>query len=56
MNSQKTATMLDDRKVNVKVKLALLWVALMFFYIYNDIFSFFQPGHVAEVVEGHLEV
>jgi len=55
MNSQKTATMLDDRKVNVKVKLALLWVALMFFYIYNDIFSFFQPGHVAELVEGHLE-
>ena len=54
MNSQKTATMLDDRKVNVKVKLALLWVALMFFYIYNDIFSFFQPGHVAELVEGHL--
>ena len=55
MNSQKTATMLDDRKVNVKVKLALLWVALMFFFIYNDIFSFFQPGHVAELVEGHLE-
>ena len=42
-------------KVNVKVKLALLWIALMFFYIYNDIFSFWQPGHVAELVEGQLE-
>jgi hypothetical protein len=41
--------------VNVKAKLALLWVALMFFYIYNDLFSFMQPGHVAQLVEGHLE-
>jgi hypothetical protein len=48
-------TILEDVKVNVKVKLALLWVALMFFYIYNDVFSLFQPWHVAELVEGHLE-
>ena len=46
---------LEDIKINVKVKLALFWVALMFFYLYNDLFSFFQPGHVAELVEGHLE-
>lgn len=47
--------MLEDRTVNVKVRLALMWVALMFFYIYNDIFSLFQPGHVADLVEGQLE-
>ena len=47
--------MLEDRKVNVKVKLALLWVALMFLYIYNDILSMYQPGHVAELFEGYLE-
>ena len=47
--------MLEDRKVNTKLKLALLWVALMFFYIYNDIFSMYQPGHAADLVEGHLE-
>lgn len=47
--------MLVDRKVNVKVKLALIWAALMFIYIYNDIFSMYQPGHVAELAEGHLE-
>ncbi len=55
MNTQETTTMLEDRKVNVKAKLALLWVALMFFYIYNDIFSLWQPGHVAQLVEGRLE-
>jgi len=47
--------MLVDKKVNVKAKLALLWVALMFLYIYNDIFSMYQPGHVADLFEGHLE-
>jgi len=47
--------MLEDLKVNVKVKLALLWVVVMFFYIYNDILSLYQPGHVAELVEGQLE-
>jgi len=47
--------MLEDKKVNVKTRLALMWVALMFFYIYNDVFSFFQPGHVADLAEGQLE-
>ncbi|MCD4710984.1 MAG: DUF6326 family protein [Bacteroidales bacterium] len=55
MKTKKIASMLEDNKVNVKVKLALLWVALMFFYVYNDIFSMYQPGHVANLVEGHLE-
>jgi hypothetical protein len=55
MNTNQSAGMLVDSRVNVKVKLALLWVALMFFYIYNDIFSLFQPGHVADLVEGQLE-
>ena len=44
-----------DTGVNVKIKLAFMWTALMFFYIYNDILSFFQPGHVADLVEGQLE-
>lgn len=55
MNTKQTAGMLEDRKVNVKAKLAFLWVALMFLYIYNDLFSMYQPGHVADLVEGHLE-
>jgi len=54
MNTNETGSVLEDREVNTKAKLALLWVALMFFYIYNDVFSFFQPGHIAELVEGRL--
>ena len=55
MNTKQTASMLEDRKVNVKAKLSFLWIALMFFYIYNDLFSLWQPGHIAELVEGQLE-
>ena len=55
MKTKNNTIVLEDRKVNVKAKLALLWVALMFLYIYNDIFSLYQPGHVADLVEGELE-
>lgn len=55
MTATETATTFEDRRVNVKAKLAFLWAALMFFYIYNDMFSFMQPGHVAQLVEGQLE-
>jgi hypothetical protein len=47
--------LLEDVKVNVKVKLALFWVALMFFYIYNDLLSMFKPGTVEELFGGSLE-
>jgi len=45
---------LVDIEINVKMKLALFWVALMFFYLYNDLFSFFKPGTVEELVGGSL--
>jgi hypothetical protein len=40
----KTATILEDPKIDIKTKLAGLWVILMFFYLYNDVFTLFQPG------------
>ena len=55
METNKGIRSLEDKRVNVKTKLALFWVALMFLYIYNDIFSLFQPGHVADLVDGNLE-
>jgi len=55
MNSEeKTVTTLEDPKINIKTKLAGLWVILMFFYIYNDVFSFFQPGFIEKVMTGEI--
>ena len=55
MSQIRNNDLLENKEVNVKIKLALLWVALMFFYIYNDILSLYQPGHVADLAKGHLE-
>ena len=53
-NPKKTATILEDPKINVKIKLSALWVTLMFFYLYNDVFTFFQPGIIEEIVAGEV--
>ena len=55
MNSEeKTATILEDPKVNIKTKLSLFWVALMFFYLYNDVITFFRQDHMEEVLTGEI--
>jgi len=45
---------LEDWKVPVKVKLALLWASLMSLYIYNDYFSLYQPGTIANMSAGRM--
>lgn len=29
---------LEDTRVSVKIRLAVMWVTIMFFYLYNDVF------------------
>ena len=48
------ANHLEDVKINVKIKLSALWVALMFFYSYNDIFGFYRQDIVGEVLSGKI--
>lgn len=55
MTSRKNAPgSLEDIKVNVKLKLAALWAAVMFIYIYVDIVTFFEPGTVENILEGKV--
>lgn len=42
----------EDKKVNVKIKIAGLWTAIMFLYIYNDFFSLLKPGNIEEIIQG----
>jgi len=46
---------MEDVKVNVKIKLSLLWVTLMFFYIYADILGFYRPGLIEQIIAGEIE-
>lgn len=53
MNSSKnTSGALEDITVNVKLKLAALWTALLFIYVYVDIFGLYQPGTIEHILEG----
>ncbi|QDQ72948.1 hypothetical protein FNZ56_03185 [Pseudoluteimonas lycopersici] len=45
---------LDTAPVNVRVKLALLWAATMFCYVYGDYFELYVPGKLQEMIGGQL--
>jgi hypothetical protein len=44
--------LLDKAHVNIRIKLAALWVAVMFFYIYGDYFALYIPGQASKLVTG----
>ncbi|ENO12482.1 hypothetical protein MBGDC06_00657 [Thermoplasmatales archaeon SCGC AB-539-C06] len=35
---------LEDIKINVKIKLSALWVALTLSYLYGDLLTFYEQG------------
>jgi len=43
---------LEDLKVNVKIKLAVLWTSLMFCYIYEDYFELYVPKKLERIISG----
>ena len=45
---------MEDVKINVKMKLSALWIAMMLLYIYADILSLFRPGQVEEMLDGRM--
>ena len=45
--NRKTARILEDVKINVKMKLSALWVTVMFCYLYADVKAFYLPGPCA---------
>jgi hypothetical protein len=54
MNTINKTTEKEDVKINVKMKLSALWVALMLLYIYADIISLLKPGQIEEMISGRM--
>lgn len=48
--------MLEDLKINIKAKLAALWTAFMFLYIYVDYFHLYMPGSIGDILAGKMFV
>ena len=52
--NRKPTKSLEDVKIDVKLKLAALWVVLMFCYTYADILGFYAPGNLEELISGEI--
>ncbi len=48
----KAGPVLEELRIPTQVKLAGLWGAVMFMYIYVDIIGFFKPGTIADILVG----
>jgi hypothetical protein len=44
--------LLQNEKVNVKILLSALWIAVMFIYVYADIKTLFQPEIPQQIISG----
>ncbi|MFD2561438.1 DUF6326 family protein [Aquimarina rubra] len=42
--------MLENQPVNIKIKMATLWITLMFLYIYGDYFELYTPSKVEKLM------
>jgi len=55
MNSdKKTATILEDMKINVKIKLSAFWITVNLLYIYVDVYSYYIPGEIEKIIAGEV--
>ncbi len=48
-----TTGVLEDFKINVKIKLSALWAAVTLCYLYGDYFELYAPQKVVGLVNGH---
>ena len=49
-----TQSKLQDSPIDVKIKLAALWAATMFCYLYGDYFELYVPGKLSSMLEGKM--
>jgi len=53
-DKENNTNVLDNYKINVKLKLSALWTAVMFIYVYADIKVLFQPGTINAINIGEI--
>jgi hypothetical protein len=55
MTNQKNASkLLDSPPIPVQVKLAAAWTSFMFLYVYVDIYGFYKPGVIDDILIGRV--
>jgi hypothetical protein len=49
-----TPGVLNDVRIGVRLKISALWITMLLLFAYGDIFGFFAPGHIEEIVAGEI--
>jgi hypothetical protein len=44
----------EDVNVSVRLKISALWITMLFLFAYGDLFGFFKPGQIEEVISGEI--
>jgi hypothetical protein len=52
--SNADSAILDNLRIGVRLKIAALWIAMLFLFAYGDIFGFFNTGRIEEVIGGKV--
>jgi hypothetical protein len=52
--STSSSSTLEDHRIGVRLKISALWIAMLFLFAYGDIFGFFKPGQIEEVMSGEI--
>ena len=52
--SRTSPSTLEDVRVGVRPKISALWIAMLVLFAYGDIFGFFKPGQIEEVMSGEI--
>lgn len=52
--SSETGSKFDSAPVNVRVKISALWTAMLFVFVYVDLFSLYRPDVRADIASGQL--
>jgi uncharacterized protein DUF6326 len=45
-------TTLGNTRIDVRLRISALWIAMLFLFAYGDIFGMFQPGRLDEIRSG----
>jgi hypothetical protein len=49
-----SGTRLEESKVNVRIKISALWAAMLFVFVYVDLFSLYRPDFRAGIAAGEI--
>ena len=52
--TERIPTAARDGEIPVQMKLSALWASAMFCYAYGDYFLLYQPGKLADMLEGNM--